>query len=85
MNDEFSENSLVSLRIIWALAKSGQILGSYHIKSVSVSSNEEFFFKILFIYLFIYLFLLFNYSCLHFLSIPPPHPSQSHLPPPPPP
>ena len=29
--------------------------------------------------------LLFNYSCLHFLPIPPPHPSQTHLPPPPPP
>ena len=22
---------------------------------------------------------LFNYNCLHFLPIPPPHPSQSHL------
>ena len=32
-----------------------------------------FFFKFL---------LLFNYSCLHFLPIPPPHLSQSHLPPP---
>ena len=29
--------------------------------------------------------LLFNYSCLHFLSIPPPHHSQTHLPPLPPP
>ena len=27
--------------------------------------------------------LLFHYSCLNFLPIPPPHPSQSHLPPPP--
>ena len=27
---------------------------------------------------FIYLF-LFSYNCLHFLPIPPPHPSQSHL------
>ena len=27
--------------------------------------------------------LLFSYSCLHFLPIPPPHPSQPHLPPPP--
>ena len=26
--------------------------------------------------------LLFNYSCLHFLPIPPPHPSWTHLPPP---
>ena len=25
--------------------------------------------------------LLFNYSCLHFLPMPPPHPSQTHLPP----
>ena len=29
--------------------------------------------------------LLFNYSCLHFLPIPPPHPSRTHLPLPPPP
>ena len=29
--------------------------------------------------------LLLNYSCLHFLLIPPPHPSQTHLPPSPPP
>ena len=36
-------------------------------------------FPILFFFL-----LLFNYSCLHFLPIPPPHPSQTHLPPPPP-
>ena len=41
----------------------------------------------LFIYLFIYLFkkiiylFLFSYNCLHFLPLPPPHPSQSHLPP----
>ena len=27
--------------------------------------------------------LLFNYTCLHFLPTPLPHPSQSHLPPPP--
>ena len=37
---------------------------------------------------FIYLFfnfkkILFSYNCLHFLPIPPPHPSQSYLPPPP--
>ena len=29
--------------------------------------------------------LLFNYSCMPFLPIPPPHPSWTHLPPPPPP
>ena len=29
--------------------------------------------------------LLFNYSCMPFLPIPPPHPSRTHLPPPPPP
>ena len=29
--------------------------------------------------------LLFSYSCLHFLPIPPPHPSQTHLPSLPPP
>ena len=40
----------------------------------SQSNAMEFFLKKL---------LLFNYSCLHFLPIPPPHPSQSHLPPPP--
>ena len=40
----------------------------------------------LFIYLFIFKFLLlFNYSCMPFLPIPPPHPSWTHLPPPPPP
>ena len=34
---------------------------------------------------FLKLLLLLNYSCLPFLPIPPPHPSQTHLPPPPPP
>ena len=29
--------------------------------------------------------LLFNYSCMPFLPIPPPHPSQNYLPPLPPP
>ena len=29
--------------------------------------------------------LLFNYTCLYFLPIPPPYHSQTHLPPPPPP
>ena len=29
--------------------------------------------------------LLFNYSCMPFLPIPPPHPSGTHLPTPPPP
>ena len=40
------------------------------------------FFCILFILFYLFLF-LFSYNCLHFLPIPPPHPSQSHLPPPP--
>ena len=34
---------------------------------------------------FFKLLLLFNYSCVPFLPIPPPHPCQTHLPPPPPP
>ena len=39
-----------------------------------------FFFCFVYFYLFIVKFLLlFNYSCLHFLPIPPPHPSQPHL------
>ena len=52
-----------------------------------------YLFPLLFIYLFIYLFLnfnfvlLFNYSCVPFLPIPPPHPSWTsslpHLHPPP--
>ena len=33
--------------------------------------------------IFFLLLLLFNYSCLPFLPIPPPHPSQTPLPPPP--
>ena len=37
-------------------------------------------------FLFVLKFLLlFSYSCLHFLAIPPPHPRQTHLPPLPPP
>ena len=39
-----------------------------------VSQGKFHFFKFL---------LLFNYSCVPFLPIPPPHPSQTHLPPPP--
>ena len=34
-------------------------------------------------YSFILINFLFSYNCLHFLPIPPPHPSQSHNPPPP--
>ena len=34
---------------------------------------------------FLKFLLLFNYSCIPFLPIPPPHPSRTHLPPPPPP
>ena len=49
-----------------------------------------FFFKFLNIYSFFFtiilflkkFLLLFNYSCMPFLPIPPPHPSQSYLPPP---
>ena len=37
------------------------------------------------IYSFFKFLLLFNYSCMPFLPIPPPHPSWTHLPPPPPP
>ena len=40
------------------------------------------FLSLFFIYIFKFL-LLFNYSCLHFLPIPPPNPNQSYLPPPP--
>ena len=40
------------------------------------------FFWILF---FLKFLLLFNYSCMPFLPIPPPHSSWTHLPPPPPP
>ena len=47
----------------------GQIRATYMIK------NRSLFFKFL---------LLFNYSCMPFLPIPPPHPSWTHLPPPPP-
>ena len=35
------------------------------------------------LFYFLQFLLLFSYSCLHFLPIPPPHPSQSHLSPPP--
>ena len=38
--------------------------------------------RIFFILIFL---LLFNYSCMPFLPIPPPHPRWTHLPPPPPP
>ena len=38
---------------------------------------------ILFIYLFLKFLLSFNYSCVPFLPIPPPHPSWTHLHPPP--
>ena len=31
---------------------------------------------------FVFFLLLFNYSCVPFLPIPPPHPSWTHLPPP---
>ena len=34
------------------------------------------------LFLLSFSFFLFSYNCLHFLPIPPPHPSQSHLPPP---
>ena len=34
---------------------------------------------------YLFILLLFNYSCLHFLPTPPPHPSLTHLSPPPPP
>ena len=34
------------------------------------------------IHFFLFFKLLFSYSCLHFLPIPPPQPSQTHLPPP---
>ena len=37
------------------------------------------------IHFFLFFKLLFSYSCLHFLPIPPPHPRQTHLPPLPPP
>ena len=42
-------------------------------------------FKTLFIYLFLIFLLLFNYSCVPFLPIPPLQPSGTPLPPPPPP
>ena len=52
---------------------------SYEI-SCLLDDNSHVRLTIFLIYLFI-LLLLFNYSCLHFLPIPPPHPSQTHLPP----
>ena len=39
--------------------------------------------QVLFLFSFLIYLFLFSYNCLRFLPIPPPHPSQSHLPPPP--
>ena len=46
---------------------------------ILVGEFNFYFFK------FLKFWLLFNYSCLPFLPIPPPHPRWTHLPPPPPP
>ena len=53
---------------------------SLHMKLLSIIILLFYF--ILFLKKFV---LLFSYSCLHFLPIPPLHPSQTHLPPLPPP
>ena len=50
------------------------------LRSVKLGFHVIFFFLLLKKFL-----LLFNYSCMPFLPIPPPHPSQTHLPPPTPP
>ena len=49
------------------------------------SQGTSMFGKWQYFIFFFFLLLLFNYSCLHFLYIPPHHTSQTHLPAPPPP
>ena len=41
-----------------------------------------FFHLKLYVFIINLFLFLFSYNCLHFLPIPPPHPSQFHLPPP---
>ena len=46
--------------------------------------NMQVFVLVFFCFVLFWFLSLFNYSCLPFLPIPPPHPSRTHLPPLPP-
>ena len=52
---------------------------------ICISSLEKCLFRFAHLNKIFFYCYSINYSCLHFLPIPPPHPSQTHLPPPLPP
>ena len=69
-------------KVLQQVRKTRPVLSSSLKRNIRRTRGAAFFFFTFYFFFPIFKFLLlFNYSCLHFLPISPPHPSQTHLPP----